>query len=241
MTQPLVGLLSVLMPVYNERQLLPQVVARVLAAPLPPGWEREIVLVDDGSTDGTAAVVAQLVASHPEVIRALRQPSNRGKGAAVARAVGEMRGQVALIQDADLEYDPADYGRLLAPLLAGEAQVVYGSRFAPHDAPRRFVPLQALANRLLTWLSNRATGLALTDMETCYKVFQADLLRSLPICSQGFCLEPELTAKLARRGVAIVEVPVAYQGRTRREGKKIGWRHGLAALWTILSQARQRG
>jgi glycosyltransferase involved in cell wall biosynthesis len=220
--------LSILVPVYNERRTLEQVIARIRAADLA-GLEREILLVDDGSTDGTRELLPALAG---EDCRVILHPENRGKGAAVRTALAAATGDLSLIQDADLEYDPSDYRLLLAPSLAG-APVVYGSRFLG-NARREMGPITALANRFLTWLTRALYGLALTDMETCYKLVETDLLRSLRLRATGFELEPEITLKLARRGVAIVEVPIRYSGRGRAEGKKIGVGDGITAIWTLL-------
>ncbi len=227
-------LLSILMPVYNERASLERIVARVLDAPLPPGMERELVMVEDHSTDGTAEVVRALAAKHPGVIRAFFQERNQGKGAAIRRAIAEMRGQYALFQDADLEYDPRDYPALLAPLLEQGADAVYGSRFAPRAMRRTLNFHHALGNRALTLASNWFTRMNLTDMETCYKAFRADLLRTIPLRSNRFGIEPEITAKVAKRNAVVYEVPISYHGRGYDEGKKIGWKDGVSAIWTIL-------
>ncbi len=228
------GVLSILMPVYNERGYLRRCVERVLAVELPGGLQRELVIVDDCSTDGTDRVLHELAEQHPTVIRAFRQPVNQGKGAAVRRAVAEMTGQYAVVQDADLEYDPNDYIPLLQPLLDGSADVVYGSRFAPRTMRRVLSYHHSIGNKLLTHLSNLTTGLNLTDMETCYKAFRADVLKTIPIRSDRFGIEPEITAKVAKRGCAVYEVPINYRGRSYAEGKKIGWKDGLAAIYTIL-------
>lgn len=227
-------LLSILMPVYNEERLLPECVARVCAVPLPEGMAREIVLVEDGSSDGTRAVVERIAAERPEMVRAFFQPRNLGKGAAIRRAIREMRGDVALFQDADLEYDPNEYPLLLDPLLNRGADAVYGSRFAARTARRILNYHHELGNKFLTACSNWCTGLNLTDMETCYKAFRADLLRSIPLRSNRFGIEPELTAKIARRDCVVYEVPISYHGRSYHDGKKIGWRDGFNALFTIL-------
>ncbi len=227
-------LLSILVPVYNERAHLVRAIGRVLAAPLPEGLRREIVLVNDASTDGTAEIVDELARRHPDVIRAFHQPRNRGKGAAIRRAIAEMRGDFAIFQDADLEYDPKEYGAILRPLLDGRADVVYGSRFATRAERRVLNYHHELGNRILTTMSNWLTGLNLTDMETCYKAFRADLLRSIPLRSNRFGIEPEITAKIAHRRFIVYEVPVSYYGRGYDEGKKIGWRDGFNALYVML-------
>ena len=228
------GLLSVLMPVHNEQAFVRKIVHRVLEVDLPEGLDRELIIVDDGSTDGTSEILAQLGAEHPDRIRVFRQNPNQGKGAAIARAIEEMRGDIAVIQDADLEYDPADFRQLLDPILTGHADVVYGSRFASRSSRRVLNYHHSLGNTFLTHLSNLTTGLNLTDMETCYKVFRADVLRTIPLRSKRFGLEPEITAKVAKRDCVVYEVPINYHGRTYREGKKIGWRDGLEAVSVIL-------
>jgi glycosyltransferase involved in cell wall biosynthesis len=228
------SLLSILIPAYNERTTLSKCVQRVLAAPLPGNLGREIILVDDCSTDGTDVVIKDLTAAHPGIVRAFRQEHNRGKGAALRRAIQEMKGDYAIFQDADLEYDPNEYHHVLAPILENEADVVYGSRFA--SSPRRRVLNfhHQVGNKLLTFLSNFATGLNLTDIETCYKAFRGEILRTIPIRSNRFGIEPEITAKIARRSLVVYEVSISYYGRTYAEGKKIGWKDGLSAIYTIL-------
>jgi glycosyltransferase involved in cell wall biosynthesis len=228
------GVLSVLIPVYNEKAYLRRCVQRVLAAELPRGLQQEVIIVDDASTDGTDRIIAELAAQQAGTIRAFRQPANAGKGAAIRRAIAEMTGQYAIIQDADLEYDPNDYGTLLQPLLEGAADVVYGSRFAARTMRRVLSYHHTIGNKLLTHLSNLMTGLNLTDMETCYKAFRADVLKTIPIRSNRFGIEPEITAKVAKRGCAVYEVPISYRGRTYAEGKKTGWKDGLQAIYTIL-------
>lgn len=228
------GLVSILMPVYNERAYLRRCLTRVLAAPLPNELTREIVMVNDASTDGTGTLVDSLAAEYPEVIRVFHQPVNQGKGAAIRRAIQEMHGQFAIIQDADLEYDPDEYQYLLRPLVDGHADVVYGSRFASRSMRRVLNFHHSLGNKFLTLMSNVFTGLNLTDMETCYKAFKADVLKTIPLRSNRFGIEPEITAKIAKRQCTIFEVPISYYGRSYAEGKKIGWRDGVSALYTIL-------
>ncbi len=223
-------LLSVVMPVYNEQATLHEIVAAVRAVPI----RKEIVLVDDGSADASRAILAELSAL-PDV-RVLVHETNRGKGAALRTGFAAARGEVVIVQDADLEYDPADYPTLLAPILRGDADVVYGSRYLvdPRDPAReRDGFAHYLGNRLLTFASNLFTGLNLTDMETCYKCFRRELLQDIVIRSRRFTVEPEFTAKIARLPVRIHEVPIRYRGRKFSEGKKIGWRDAIAALWAI--------
>lgn len=227
-------LFSILIPVYNEQAYLARVVERVLAAPLPDGVERELILVDDCSTDRTPEVIASIVARYPDKIRAFRQPKNQGKGAAIRRAIQETKGDYAIIQDADLEYNPNEYSLVLAPLLDGRADVVYGSRFATRETRKIVNYHHKLGNLFLTHLSNWTTGLDLTDMETCYKAFRADVLKSIPLRSNRFGIEPEVTAKIAKRGWTVYEVPISYNGRRYSEGKKIGWKDGVSAIRTIV-------
>jgi len=223
---------SLLMAVYNEEATLWPCVQAVLSAPLPEGLAREIVLVDDGSTDKSWEIAQHLAAEHPEV-RIFRQPRNLGKGAAVRRAIAEMTGDLAILQDADLEYDPSDYPRLLRPILEGKAEVVFGSRFIGEERKVLYF-WHTVGNRLLTLLANMLNNTNLTDLETCYKVFVADCLRTLPLESNRFGIEPELAAKVARNRLRTYEVPINYNGRTYEDGKKISWRDGMAALWFIV-------
>ena len=225
-------LLSVVIPVYNEGRTIGRLLEAVLAAPLPAGMEREVVIVDDASTDDTPHALEPFAADAR--IRVLRQPGNRGKGAALRRGFEAAQGDVVVIQDADLEYDPQEYARLLAPILDGRADVVYGSRFMGGDAHRVLFFWHMVGNRMLTLLSNVTTNLNLTDMETCYKMFRREVLARLELREDRFGFEPEVTAKLARLRVRIYEVGISYSGRTYAEGKKIGWRDGLRALWCIV-------
>ena len=221
-------LLSVVVPCFNERPTIAELIARVLAVPIA----KEIVVVDDGSTDGSSQLLDDLARRHPAV-RVLHHDRNRGKGAAVATALAEVRGEIIVIQDADLEYEPREYERLLAPILDGHADVVYGSRFEGH--PRRVMFYwHTVGNRLLTWLSNLTTNLNLTDVMTGYKAFRREVIQSLRIRSQRFGFEAEVTARIARRGYRLYEVPVSYHGREYWEGKKIRWSDGVRAIGTII-------
>jgi glycosyltransferase involved in cell wall biosynthesis/phospholipid N-methyltransferase len=224
--------LSVVIPVYNERFLVRELVERVLAVSIPEIREMEVVVVNDGSRDGTAEVLRQLAAEHPDRIRLFEQ-ENQGKGAAIRKGIAETTGDLILFQDADLEYDPNDYRRLVRPFLEDGADVVYGSRYLPSDRRRVLNHRHSLGNKMLTAMSNWFTDLSLTDMETCYKMFRAPLLKSIPIRSNDFAMEPEITAKIAKRECRIFEVPISYLGRTYREGKKIGWKDALKAFRAI--------
>ena len=227
-------LLSILMPVYNEKATLNDILDRVLAAALPPAIRGiEIVAVDDGSRDGSREILLSRSKADSR-IRAVLHETNLGKGAAIRTAIREAKGDIAIFQDADLEYDPNDYGRLLRPILENNADVVYGSRFAASEFRRVLFFWHDVANQLLTLCSNMLSGLNLTDMETCYKAFRISVLKTLPIRSNGFGIEPEITAKIAKRKLVIFEVPVSYAGRTYAEGKKIGMKDGFVAVWTML-------
>ena len=221
--------LSVIMPVYNERRTLRLVVQRVLAVP----QEVELICVDDGSRDGSREILAELQDQHPN-LRVLLQPKNMGKGAALRRGIQEATGDYVLIQDADLEYDPADYPNLLDPLIQGKADVVYGSRFLGSRPHRVLYFWHSVGNRLLTLLSNCLTNINLSDMETCYKVFRREIVQAIPLEEDRFGFEPEITVKIAKRRLRIYEVGISYWGRTYEEGKKIGWRDGVRCLWCLL-------
>ncbi|MDR2704510.1 MAG: glycosyltransferase [Planctomycetaceae bacterium] len=227
------AVLSILIPVYNEQAYLERLVDRVAAAWLPEGLQKEIIIVNDASKDRTPEVIRKLCERYP-IIRTFEQPTNQGKGAAIRRAIEEMTGDFAIIQDADLEYDPNEYHLMLKPLLEGYADVVYGSRFASREMRKVLFYHHKLGNYLLTFLSNLVTGLDLTDMETCYKAFRGQVLKSIPLRSNRFGIEPEITVKIAKRGLSVYEVPISYHGRKYSEGKKIGWKDGISAIWTIL-------
>ena len=225
--------LSIVIPVYNEVSTLQELVRRVIAVDV--GMAKELVLVDDGSTDGTRELYDGVRSEHADQeIRVLLHERNQGKGAALRTGFGQVAGDVVLVQDADLEYDPADYPRLLAPILDGRADVVYGSRFVGGEAHRVLFFWHMLGNRFLTLLSNVFTNLNLTDMETCYKVFRAQVLQQLEIRSDRFEFEPEITAKVARAGCRVYEVGISYAGRDYSEGKKITWHDGVKAIAAIL-------
>jgi len=227
--------LSVLIPVYNEEEFIQELLSRVLAAPLPDSLGRELIVVDDCSADDSAAAIEEFIAMHPEApIRLLRHPRNLGKGAAIRTAIQAATGHYSIIQDADLEYDPREYGKLLGPLLSGEADVVYGSRFMAAGERRVLYFWHSLANRILTTICNIVADLNLTDMETCYKAFRTAFAKTIPIENDRFGIEPELTVKFARRKARIFEAPISYHGRTYEEGKKIGPWDAVEALWVIL-------
>ena len=225
--------LSILVPVYNERAVVERSLSLVLAAPLPEEMDRELIIVDDCSTDGTLAILERISAADNR-IRLVRHPVNRGKGAAVRTAIQHATGDFCLVQDADLEYDPSEYPRLLKPLLDGHADAVFGSRYLRGEQTRVLPFWHSMINKFLTLVSNMFCNLNVTDMETCYKVFRTDLLKSIPVRSDRFGFEPEITMKSAKRKLRIYEVPISYHGRTYEEGKKIGWKDGLKVFGVIL-------
>jgi glycosyltransferase involved in cell wall biosynthesis len=220
--------LSVVMPVYNEATTVADVIKTVLAQrPV-----RQLIIVDDASRDGTWEKL-QLLAQNEPRIELVRHEVNQGKGAALRTGISHATEPVVVIQDADLEYDPAEYHRLLAPILSGKADVVFGSRFTGSDAHRVLYYWHSVGNKMLTTLSNMASDLNLTDMETCYKTFRREIIQKIKIEENRFGFEPEITAKVARLKVRIFEVAISYYGRTYAEGKKIGWRDGFHALWCV--------
>ena len=225
--------LSVIVPVYNERHLVAEALRRVAAAPLPSVGEVEIIVVDDGSDDGSVEIVRGL-ADEVTGLRLIELPENRGKGAAIRAGVAAATGDLIVFQDSDLEYDPRDLERLLEPFSEDAADVVYGSRFHYGGRRRALYYRHELGNRLITFLSNLFTDLSLTDVETGYKMFSAPLLKSIPLRCDDFAVEVEITAKVAKRGCRIFEVPISYSGRTYQEGKKIDWRDGFKALVAIV-------
>jgi glycosyltransferase involved in cell wall biosynthesis len=228
--------LSILMPVYNEENSVYGILVRILKCQLKYALDKEIIIVDDCSNDGTAQIVAGFLREYNNSynIRFIRSHKNEGKGASIRKALEKSTGDIIVFQDADLEYDPQDYNLMLEPIITQDADVVYGSRFLKGERRNSFSFQQALANKLLTFFTNICTGVRLSDMETCYKMFKAPLIKSLSISSSRFEIEPEITIKLVKRGVKIHEVPINYNSRWYQEGKKIGWRDGFKAIGTII-------
>ena len=221
--------LSIIVPVYNEEKTLVDIIERIMNQP----WDKELIAIDDGSTDRSLTILHDLAQKYDNLC-ILSQTENKGKGAALRKGFQKATGDIIIIQDADLEYDPADYALLLVPLIDGRADVVYGSRFlgGPHRVLNHH---HYIANKFLTHLSNLCTNLNLSDMETCYKAFRKDVLSLLSLKENRFGFEPEFTAQIAYHNLAIYEVPISYSGRTYEEGKKIGWKDGLQALKVILA------
>ncbi len=228
--------LSILIPAYNEAETVAELLVVLRDLKIDYDLQKEIIIVDDSSTDETFDIINDFRSANPEMdLKIFSQEVNMGKGAAIHRAIKECSGDLAIVQDADLEYDPEEYSRLLRPIIKGQADVVYGSRFMGGFAHRILFFWHSIGNKFLTMLSNAFTNLNLTDMETCYKMFRTDILKSLDLKEKRFGFEPEVTAKISRiPGIRIYEVGISYYGRTYAEGKKINWKDGVKALWCIL-------
>jgi glycosyltransferase involved in cell wall biosynthesis len=220
-------ILSIIIPVYNEKETINDIIDAVVATP----YRKEIIIVDDCSTDGTRNILTKI---KKDGLKVYMHDKNQGKGAALQTGFSHATGDIILIQDADLEYDPQEYSTLINPILEGKADVVYGSRFAGHGAHRVLYFWHYMGNRFLTFLSNLFTNLNLTDVETCYKAFTREAIAGVKIKEKRFGFEPEITAKMARKKLRIYEVPISYYGRTYEEGKKVTWKDGLRAMWCII-------
>ncbi|MBF0384958.1 MAG: glycosyltransferase family 2 protein [Candidatus Omnitrophica bacterium] len=229
--------LSVIMPAYNEEAYIENVVNRVIRQRISGIDSMELIIVDDASSDKTRGLIEKLAKDNSGVIKAVYHSQNTGKGGAILSARQVITGDICIIQDADLEYDPGEYPLVLQPIIDGHADCVYGSRFIGTQAKRVLFFWHYIGNRLLTLISNMTTNLNLTDMETCFKAFRSDIFRTIPIRSKRFGFEPEITSKLARRKCRIFEVGISYRGRTYAEGKKIGWKDGVKAILTIIKYA----
>jgi glycosyltransferase involved in cell wall biosynthesis len=221
--------LSIIIPCYNEKDTIEELIGRVKAVPLD---EKQVILVDDGSTDGTTELIRADLAGQVDAV--VYHTRNLGKGAAISSGLKQVSGELVIIQDADLEYDPKEYTLLMAPVLAGKADVVYGSRFLGGGPHRVHLFWHYVGNKCLTILSNMFTNLNLTDMETCFKLFKTDIIKDIDLQQKGFGVEPEVTAKVARKKCRIYEVGISYYGRSYTEGKKINWKDGLKALYVIV-------